>query len=175
MDDRPHDARTDRGISRSVNNTLITNPHRRHLRHFPCWCGESLVSRYRMMTDCCAEYLTDISWYLARIDLSVESPQEITIRAKQLEYFHTQRRADGHEIGGEYAFLTAVSESDWDGAEADAYDLDEQQEYWLDTWVLVRRQSRMLGPEPIPLCPNCDEPIEDHDDEERKVCHDALS
>lgn len=72
------------------------------------------------------------------------------------EFFYTLRRADGHEIGGEYVFLTALNDKDWDGAEADAYDLDEREEYWLDTWVLVKRESRMLGPEPF----------EDEDDED---------
>jgi len=64
------------------------------------------------------------------------------------EYLYTQRRADGSEIGGEFSFYAAADDKDWSGAEEDAFDLDEQQEYWLDTWVLVRRQSRMLGPEP---------------------------
>jgi hypothetical protein len=41
-------------------------PHRNHLlnrskwhrdKQFPCWCGESLVPRYRMLVDCCVDYL----------------------------------------------------------------------------------------------------------------------
>lgn len=150
MADRPHDARTDRGISRSATNTLITSPVKRQRGLFPCWCGASLVKRYRLMTaGCCADYLASIAGPLMWMDLSVDATQTITIKAKKLEYFHTLRRADGCDIGGEYAFLVAINERDWDGAENDADDLDEQQEYVLDTWVHVRRQTRLLGPEPI--------------------------
>lgn len=150
MDDRPHDARTDHGISRSAKNTLITSPVKRQHRLFPCWCGASLVTRYRMMTArCCAEYLVSIAGQLVRLDLAVDTPQEITIRDEKLEYFHTLHRADDREMG-EYAFYKTDDETDWTAAEVDADDGWEQVEYVLDTWVLVRRQTRLLGPEPEP-------------------------
>lgn len=74
------------------------------------------------------------------------------------EYLYTQRRADGNDIGGEYTLMVALDENDWAGIDEDAWDLDEKREYWLDTWVLVRRQVRMLGPEPL------DEDEDDDDD-----------
>jgi hypothetical protein len=118
--------------------------HRNHLlnrskwnqdKKFPCWCGDSLVESYRHFSPCCAAYL-DLHSNMLYMDLNTE-------------YLYTQRRADGQDIGGEFTFLVALNNKDWDSAEVDAEYLDEQKEYWLDTWVLVQRQSRMLGPEPL--------------------------
>jgi hypothetical protein len=103
-----------------------------------------------MMVDCCALAIMRVAPHLVNLDLSVDAPKQ--------EIFRTLRRADGSEICGEYAFMVALDDNDWAAADEDAFDLDEQKEYWLDTWVLVRRQSRMLGPEPL------DEDEDDDDD-----------
>jgi hypothetical protein len=149
----PYDARTDRPrAAHTWKNSLMSRSKYHRNPTYPCWCGESMVPRYRMMVDCCANYLLRNAPALY-LDLDVSTSP---LPPPNHEFFRTLRRADGHDIGGEYAFYTAMDDNDWDGAEADAFDLDEQQEYWLETWVLVRRQSRMLG----------SEPLEDEDDDD---------
>lgn len=54
----PYDARIDRPRSHSTKNSLISPTGYNRNKDFPCWCGESIVGRYRQMAVCCVDYLT---------------------------------------------------------------------------------------------------------------------
>ena len=54
-------------MSRTHRNTLITKNRAwvRVMEHaYPCWCGYSLVDRYRVMAPCCRTYLRSLRPFL---------------------------------------------------------------------------------------------------------------